>query len=203
MNVCSKIGSPFKTMKDLANATVAVSLPGSSGETDSNALFKGLGITPKKIVYMAYVDMPSALKDGTVDIVTSTYSLGSPGMVEVTTVNDAFFIPLDDKSWAGIEALELGYSRLPIPAGTYRGQDEDVSAVAKSGIFVATTRMSDDMAYEVTRCYWDEMINGKTTSLNPKVLGEAMEVCKATLAASQPAPMHPGAVRYFKEIGWL
>jgi len=203
MNVVTKIGSPIKTMQDLANASVAVSLPGSSGETDTNALLKGIGVTPKKIVYMAYVDMPSALKDGTVDVVTSTYSLGSPGMMEVTTVSDCFFIPLDDESWAGIEALELGYSRLTIPAGTYRLQDEDLSAVAKSGIFVASTRMSDDMAYEVARCYWTEMIEGKATSLNPKVLGESMEVCKATIAASQPAPPHPGAVRYFKEIGWL
>lgn len=193
--------SPFRSLKDLKDARVAVSLPGSSGETDARAIFDALGFEPKKIIHMAYTDMASALKDRTVDVVIQTYSIGAPLMVDLATINDCYFIPMDDDTWKKLEALELGYVRLPIPAKSYRLQDSEVLCQAKGGYMVATERMSDKIAYEVARCFWDDI--NKTITINPKVLGECRDTVKTTLNVPGPSPMHPGAMKYFKEKGML
>lgn len=193
--------SPFRGFRDLKNARVAVSLPGSAGETDARAIFDALGFEPKKIIHMAYTDMASALKDKTVDVVIQTYSIGAPLMVDLTTVNDSYFIPMDDDTWNKLEALGLGYVRLPIPAKSYRLQDTEVSCQAKGGYMVATDRLSDKIVYEVARCFWDDF--DKTITLNQKVLGECRDTVKTTLNIPGPCPMHPGAMKYFKEKGML
>lgn len=199
--VATEKDSPFRTLKDLRNARVAISLPGSAGETDARAIFDALGFEPKKMVYMAYTDMASALKDRTVDAVIHTYSIGAPLMIDLATINDCYFIPMDDETWNKLEALGLGYVRLPIPAKTYRLQDYEVSCQAKGGYMVASERLSDKIVYEVCRCFWDNI--NKTVTINPKVLGECVDTVKTTLNVPGPCPMHPGAMKYFKEKGML
>ena len=199
--VATRKDSPFRTFKDLRNARVAISLPGSAGETDAKAIFDALGFEPKKIVYMAYTDMASALKDRTVDAVIHTYSIGAPLMIDLATMNDCYFIPMDDETWNKLEALGLGYVRLPIPAKTYRLQDYEVLCQAKGGYMVASERMSDKVAYEVCRTFWDNI--DEAAAQNPKVIGECKETVKTTLNVPGPSPMHPGAMKYFKEKGML
>jgi len=198
--VVTKLGSPFRTMQDLRNARVGINPPGTGGEVDARALFTALGFTPK-IRYLSYSDMPSALKDGTVNVLIAPYTIGAPGMVELATINDLYYIPLDDETWSKLEALELGYVRLPLPAGTYRLQDKEVLCQSKGGYMVATERLSDEIVYEVCKCFWDKF--DKTITLNPKVLGDCKKAVESALNVPGPSPMHPGAIKYFKEKGML
>jgi len=66
---------------------------------------------------------------------------------------------------------------------------------------VASERMSDKVAYEVCRSFWNNI--DEAVAQNPKVIGECKETVKTTLNVPGPCPMHPGAMKYFKEKGML
>ena len=200
--VLAKKNSQIHTLQDLKNAAIGMNPPGTSAEKRAKVILNVLGFEPKKIVYLSYTDQVSALKDGTVNVVIASQAIGSPQMIELTTVNDCNIIPLDDETWEKIEVQKLGYSRVKLPAGTYRLQDKDVLCMSTGGYMVASKRLSDKVVYEVTRCFWDDF-EEQTLPLNPTVLGECRDAVKTALADPGPCPIHPGALRYFKEKGML
>lgn len=84
-----------------------------------------------------------------------------------------------------------------IPAGTYSCVNEDVGAVAVTAVIVASEDLSEDVVYEFTKALFeskDELINANAQwkHLDPEVSCQHGNV-----------PLHPGAERYYKEIGVL
>jgi TRAP-type uncharacterized transport system substrate-binding protein len=86
--------------------------------------------------------------------------------------------------------------QLIIPAGTYAGQDQDVSTTTLEVVAYATTKMSDDAAYALTKTYWE--MKAKMGEANPWWNGVDKTYLEAIIG-----PIHPGAERYYKEAGFL
>ncbi|MGL5489781.1 MAG: TAXI family TRAP transporter solute-binding subunit, partial [Shewanella sp.] len=84
-----------------------------------------------------------------------------------------------------------------IPASTYEGQSADVSTVAIQNLFVTQTGVSDDLAYQMTKLMFEHL----DRLGNAHSAAKAIQLDKAT--KNLPAPLHPGAERYFKEVGAL
>ena len=86
-------------------------------------------------------------------------------------------------------------AKLVIPAGTYAGQTEDINTTSLPVVAFTTTAMSDDAAYALTKTYWEQKDsmgsaaawwNGVDSDLMQHITGK----------------IHPGAAKYYKEIGW-
>ncbi|MBC7156271.1 MAG: TAXI family TRAP transporter solute-binding subunit, partial [Rhodobacteraceae bacterium] len=86
-------------------------------------------------------------------------------------------------------------SPLTIPAGTYAGEDYDQTTVAMWNFAVARADMPESLAYEITRLVMenhDRMM---------QIHGAARETLPENVVNNSFLPFHPGAVRYFEEIG--
>lgn len=94
------------------------------------------------------------------------------------------------------------YNRSKIPAGTYAGIDYDVDTIAVNGILVTSIDQDEQLIYEITKALWN-----KTTR---KLLDTGHAKGKVILeeraldgVGGLEVPLHPGAARYYKEVGIL
>jgi len=82
-----------------------------------------------------------------------------------------------------------------IPANTYTGQDKDVPTAAVVNYLVTSSAVSDDVAYEMTKLIFESL----PELSNAHVAGK--EIRLETAATGSPVPLHPGAIRYYREKG--
>lgn len=82
-----------------------------------------------------------------------------------------------------------------IPAGTYKGQDEDIRTFGLAQVIFTDANADEELIYQFTKAFWENVEDLKAN--NTSFAG-----MDATLGSKlYGVPMHPGAERYFKEIG--
>lgn len=90
------------------------------------------------------------------------------------------------------------YYEYTIPAGTYKGQDQDVKTVALANLLVTRADLSEEMVYKLTKGMYENLPD----------LVAAHSTSKFITKENGPQgmgtiPLHPGAAKYFKEVGVL
>ncbi len=85
-----------------------------------------------------------------------------------------------------------------IPANTYTGQDKDVPTAAVINYLVTSSAVSDDLAYEMTKLVFESL----PELANAHVAGKDIKL-EAAAAGGSPVPLHPGAIRYYREKGLI
>lgn len=132
----------------------------------------------------------AALKNGQIDGFVTAGSYPAPNVIEAAATTGVHVLTLNDEQIAATKRTAL-----VIPAGTYAGQDADITTTSLPVVAFTTTKMSDDVAYELTRTFWQqrEAMGGSA----PWWLG-----VNEGLMASITGKIHPGALRYYKEAGF-
>lgn len=138
---------------------------------------------------------PQSYKDGQFDVLVLPATVGSQAVVEMALTRNIRILPMpaDAKPKA-----ELGMVASKIPAGTYKGQVNSADVIPTWQtvmMVVANKSMSDADAYLLTKTYVE--------SRSELAKGNAL---LKELASDDPlggviAPLHPGAARYYKEVG--
>ena len=88
---------------------------------------------------------------------------------------------------------------LTIPAGTYKGVDQEVLTVGMLAIWACRKDLPDDLAYQMVKAiYSDEGL-----AYLRKVHAAAQSITREDAAKNMPIPIHPGAIKYYKEAGLM
>jgi TRAP transporter TAXI family solute receptor len=87
------------------------------------------------------------------------------------------------------------WTRYVIPAGTYPGQDADLQTAAQPNFLGVNASISEEHVYLLTKAIYENLVF--LNSIHPATKVMSPEAALAGL----PAPLHPGALRYYKEIG--
>jgi len=106
------------------------------------------------------------------------------------------FLPMDE-SVQDEMVTRYGYGRAVIPAGTYAGQTEDVASTAQHFVFFTHKDAPEDLVYAMTRLTFEN----KDDLVAAHSLFEALD--RAVGPRDFPIPLHPGAERYYREMGLL
>jgi len=96
---------------------------------------------------------------------------------------------------AVVDKIGPPFVSVMIPANTYTGQDKDVPTAAVVNYLVTSSAVSDDLAYQMTKLIFESL----PELANSHVAGK--EIKLETAAMGSPVPLHPGAIRYYKEKG--
>lgn len=132
----------------------------------------------------------AALKNGQIDGFVTAGSYPAPNVIEAAATTGVKVLSLDDD-----QIGQTKRTKLVIPAGTYAGQDSDITTTSLSVAAFTTTAMSDDVAYQLTKTFWEQR----------QKMGEAAPWWNGVdegLMSSITSKLHPGAIRYYKEIGY-
>ncbi len=191
--------SGIVTFDDLAGKRIALGSAGSGTHLSIERLLRQTGmfdrVTP---VFVAGQAASDQLKDGQVDGYHALLGVPNATLVDTTTARDAHVISTYDVALAsGFFERYPFYSAFTIPAGTYTGVDEDVHTWRDAGIWIVSDDMDDDLVYEMTKSIYGA--DGLEHML--RVTSVAREMGVDSALSGIALPLHPGAARYWTEVG--
>jgi len=143
-------------------------------------------------------EMASALCDNKID--AFVILIGHPGSLvkEVTTNCDARLVEISGAGIDGLIANNDFYRSATIPGGMYAGNPDDTTTFGVGATFVTSAKVSDHAVYSIVKGVFDNF--DKFKKLHPAFnhLKESEMISDAL-----SAPLHSGAVKYYKERGWM
>lgn len=185
----------------LGGAKIECITPGDGIELTTMKVLPELGL-PIEDVNLEYsgnrVQAASRLKTGQVDAILDGTGVGAAWMTDVIGDGSDFkLLSLTDEQMDTLTAAFPEMSRMRIPAGTYGGQDQVVETVGNWTTVFVHEDMDEEVAYNIVKAIFEnkeDLVKAHSffTDLEPEnIIGSAI------------APVHPGAERYYQEVGVL
>ncbi len=189
--------SGIDSLDDLVGKRVSVGAPGSGTEVNANAVLNANGITYDDIEEqrLNFNETADALANGDID--AGFWSVGAPtsSIMNLATTNDIRIIELSDEEFAAAREANPIFARTTLDGGLYEGVDEDVAVLGVPNVLVASSEMSDDLAYKITKTMFENIED--LQAVHPA----AKQTTVAFTLDATPIPLHPGAIRYYEETG--
>ncbi|GAB5467741.1 MAG: TAXI family TRAP transporter solute-binding subunit [Rhodospirillales bacterium] len=201
VTVVARADSGIATLADLKGKKVNIGNPGSGSRATAEVLLATIGIAPEDLALASELksaEQSQALCDNKIDAMI--FSAGHPvgNIKEATVACDTVFLQVVG---AEIDVLVTDtpyYDKAAIPAGMYNGQAEAVQSYGPLATLVASSDVDDEAVYQIVKAIFDNFERFK--DLHPAFahLQEADMIAKGTIA-----PLHEGALRYYRERGWM
>jgi hypothetical protein len=193
--------SPYKTIRDLVGQPIAFGAKGSGLPVMSRFMLDGLGLKQDedfKAIYLDHAgDGPAMVLDGRVAALWGA-GIGWPGFTALaSSPGGARFIAPNTEEVARVRAKHSFLKAMTVPAGSYPNQNAPIDSLGSWSFVLARADLPDDVAYRLIRT-----LHGAESALCKK-LAQACETTAANTVAAAPdvALIHPGAMKYLREIG--
>jgi len=193
--------SPYKAIQDLVGKPVAFGAKGSGLPILSRYMLDGIGLKQDEDFQSIYLDRagdgPAMVQDGRVAALWGA-GIGWPGFkTTAESAGGARFIAPDAGEIARIRAKHTFLKPLTVPPGSYPGQATAIDSVGSWSFILARESLPDDVAYRLART-----LRGVEAAFCKK-LAQACETTAANTVAAAPKVelIHPGVMKYFREIG--
>jgi TRAP transporter TAXI family solute receptor len=200
-NVIARADSGINNIEDLVDKRVNIGNPGSGDRATMGVVMEAMGWTNDTFKLASELkgsERSQALCDNKID--AFVYVVGHPNgsIKEATTSCDAKLVNVSGPKIDAIVGDNPYYAHTTVPAGMYRGTDMDVNSFGVAATMVTTTDVSDEVAYQVAKAVFENFDTFKR--LHPAFANLKKE---SMVSAGLSIPLHPGAVKYYKEVGLL
>ena len=186
----------IKTLADLKGKKISVGAPKSGTELNARAILGAAGLTYKdfsKVEYLSFGESVELMKNRQIDVTLQSAGLGVASLKDLATSMEIVVVPVTPDIIKKVN--DPAYIPATIPADTYTGQTSAVPAVAIQNYLVTREDLSADTVYAITKALW----TGLDQLVNAHVAAKAINLQHAL--EGMPVPLHPGAERYYKEVG--
>ncbi len=191
--------SNIKGFKDLKGKSVSSGSPGSGQWQLLGDLLEAHGMTRKDIGedLSSFAQSVDKIKDG--NLVASLITAGAPtsAVSDLANGTEVRIVPLSGTEIETLKKKQPYYASVTLPANLYKGQTAPVETLAVMAIWATHDGLSDDMAYAVTKALYEN------TETLGQVHPKGKEISLKTALQSVSIPLHPGAMRYYKEKGLI
>ena len=191
--------SGINSIYDFKGKRISVGDAGSGVEFNAKQIMEGYGLTFNDIKKsnLSFKESAEAIQNGTLDGCFITAGVPNAALQELAFSAGLKLIPVSGNEAATVMDKYGYYTATTIPGGTYKGSDEDVPALAIKATLAVSASLDEDTVYEMTKALFE----------NLQELGNAhakgKEVSAASAVTGVSVPFHPGAVKYYKEIGLM
>jgi len=189
--------SGIKTLADLKGKSLSVGAPKSGTELNARAILAAAGMSYKdigKVEYLPFAESVDLMKNRQLDATLQSAGLGVASLKDLSTSADITVVAVPKEV---VDKIGPPFASVTIPANTYTGQDKDVATAAVVNYLVTSSAVSDDLAYQMTKLIFENL----PELANAHVAGKDIKL--ETAATGSPVPLHPGAIRYYKEKGLI
>lgn len=195
MHIIALDGGPINGIEDLKGKRVGMGQPGGVSMLDANVLMEMVAGEDFEPFRVRLGDMVDMLSDGNIDAAIWNGSFPLPPVIKLSAQRDMKLIPISDAFYADLSAKYPPYFRLSIPGGTYEDVAGDTPTYGLANGLVISADMPEERVYLMTKAIFDNL--DALAGVHP-ALGR---VTKDTVLNGFGAPLHPGALRYYREIG--
>jgi len=199
--VVARADSGIKNFMDLKGKRVNIGNPGSGQRGTMEVVMASMGWTMddfKLVSELKSAEQSTALCDNKIDAIVFTAGHPSGSIKEATTFCDSVMVSVDGAVIEKLVADNDYYRMATIPGGMYRGTDGDTNTFGVCATFVSSAKVSNYIIYQVVKAVFENFDQFK--KLHPAFANlKKEEMIKEGLSA----PLHDGAVKYYKEAGLM
>jgi uncharacterized protein len=192
--VITLAGSGIESVSDLDGRRVSVGPAGGTPGTYWPRFFEALGLNVA-VQYAGASDAAGQLQDGLIDAFAFAAGVPIAAFSELAVTTDVRMFGVTEEEREQVLQVEPALSEFEIEAGTYPGHDYDQPTVAMWNFAIAHENMPESLAYEITKLVLEN--NDRMMQIH----ATAEETQAENWEHNTLIPFHPGAVRYYEEIG--
>ena len=188
--------SGIASLAQLKGKRISLGAPASGTAVTAASLLESIGIDVEKdidAVYLNYSETSNALANGQID---AGFMVGGQGLGAVTQIaltHKIKVLSISKEESAAFMKKYPAYSSYDLPAGVYNNVDA-VSTLSIWNVLVVSAKMSDDMAYNLTKAAFEHIGDIR------KVVKVAEMTTPENATRLKGVPLHAGAQKYFDSI---
>ena len=197
VQLVTRADSGINSIKDLKGKSISSGSPGSGQYQLLTDLLRvnGLARSDVKEDSSSFSQAVDKIKDGNLDATLITAGVPTAAVTDFAQGHDLKVVPISGEAIELLLKEQPYYTKVNLPANTYKGQTAAVPTLAVLAVWATQDKVSDDMAYQVTKALFENLpimgqvhVQGKNIKLD-------------TAMAVGTTPIHPGALKYYKEKG--
>jgi len=199
--VLARAGTGVSSFEDLKGKRVNVGNPGSGQRATTEVVMDAYGMSMDDFALAAELkgaEMAQALCDNKIDVLVYTVGHPAAAITEVTNTCDVEFVDVKGDAINGLISENPFYRTATVPGGMYKGQDEDANTFGVGATFVSSADVPAEVVYVVVKAVFDNFEDFRKLHPAFNNLNE-----EQMIADGLSAPLHDGAVKYYKERGWM
>ena len=189
--------SGIKSIADFKGKRISVGDAGSGVEFNAKQIMEGYGLTFDDIKKsnLSFKESAEGIQNGTLDGCFVTAGVPNAALQELAFTAGLTLVPVDGDAAKKICEKYGYYTQTTIPGGTYKGTDDDTPALAIKATLAVSSKLDEQTVYEMTKALFENLDELATAHAKGK------EVSAKAAVTGVSVPFHPGAKKYFKEIG--
>lgn len=192
--------SGIKSFSDLKNKRVNIGNPGSGQRGNMELLMKEFGWSKTDFTLASELkasEQSRAMCDNKIDAITYTVGHPNASIKEASTSCDSILVPMAGPIIDKLIAATSYYAPTSIPGGMYRGSDKDTPTFGVKATLVTSADVKDEVVYQLVKAVFDNF--DAFRKLHPAL----NHLKKKDMLLGNSAPLHPGAIKYYKEQGLM
>lgn len=199
VQLIARAGANMESFADIAGKSVSSGSPGSGQWQLLGDLLAAHGMERSDVSedHSSFAQSADKIRDGNLDSSLITAGVPTASITELANAHEIRVVPLSGPEIDELQEVQPYYAKVTLPAGTYRGVDEDVETIAVRAIWATHAGLDDDLAYALVKALYE---NTDTLS-QVHVMGQ--QISLETALESVSVPLHPGAERYYREQGLI
>ena len=182
---------------DLKGKNVSIGAVGSGTMYNSLQVLGAAGLTVDdvKAQYLNFAESAEAFQNRQVDALFITAGIPNPAIIEAANKRPIRLLVLEDDQMKALQEKYSFYVPVTVPGGTYDGAPDDLVIPSTNAVLICAKDLDEELVYNLTKTLFEGL--GELTH------AKAKEISAAYAVTGVPVPFHPGAERYYKEIGVL
>lgn len=187
----------IKNVADLKGKNVSIGAVGSGTMYNATQVLGAAGLTLEDInpQYLSFAESADAFQNKQVDAIFVTAGIPNPAIIEAANKRPIRLLVLDDAQMAELQSKYSFYVPVTVPKETYDGMDSDLVIPSTNAVLICAKDLDEELVYNLTKTLFEK--TAELTHAKGAVINAAYAV------EGSPVEFHPGAARYYKEIGLL
>jgi TRAP transporter TAXI family solute receptor len=198
IQIVASADSGIKTLADLKGKRIAVGAPKSGTELNARAILKAAGLSYSdfaKVEYLPFGESVELMKNRQLDATLQSAGLGVSSLRDLATSIKMVVVPIPQD--VVLKVGDPAYQSGVVPANTYEGQTTNVPTAYVQNFLITRADLPTDTVYTMTKSLFEHLDQLKAAH------SAAKSIRKEAAATGLPLPLHPGAEKYYREIGVL
>ena len=197
VQIVVRADSDIQSIADFKGKSISIGAAGSGVYTNALHVLEAAGLTLDDIdaQYLSFSESADGLKNKQIDAAFVCAGIPNAAVTELSSTVGVRLISLSDEEVAALIAAHPTYTNLKLPADTY-GLTEDANCIAITALLVCSNNLDEELVYNMTKAMFEQ--EGILTH------AKAAEITlENAFNGVGELPLHPGAARYFSEVGVL